>query len=618
MFQVRPYREDIAEGWLNPPDDYLPPPADTVCWQYNIPIDETMAFIQEGSLDQPIVYWLSVKAIPMDDSGPLFGWKSSLDHWNDDAVWAFGPSPFAGPWNEMIYPPGHEFMGQSMDLAFVLNGPTEPNRFDCGDAPDSYQTLLASNGPMHNLGALFLGNLIDAEPDGQPSAAANGDDINNLADEDGIIFVTPLKPNTVAQIDIVSSQVGLLDAWIDWNADGTFTGPNEQIAASWPLTLPLNHLNFTVPAAIAENTQTFARFRVSTAGGLAPGGPYPDGLIPDGEVEDYTVFLEDRYVYKWIQHPDLSPMGIDVNASRNLDLSFILADDFLCTQRGALTDIHIWGSWVDDIFPADGPDDLSFTLSIHKDIPANQNPDGYSKPGPVLWMHTFRRGEFHAEEFAAQIEEGWMDPPAGYFFPADWTCMLYKFHVNPHEAFHQQGTTEDPIVYWLDVQAHINEEGPRFGWKTSVENWNDAAVWGMGLDPFPEFWNELIYPPNHEMAGQSIDLAFALYSDLVTSVPDDDQIPSRTGLQYNFPNPFNPSTIIRYVMPAGGAHAQLEVFDAGGRHVRMLVDGFINGGPAEVTWNGRNDDGLDMPSGVYFYQLRWPGGRQGLKMLLLR
>jgi len=52
---------------------------------------------------------------------------------------------------------------------------------------------------------------------------------------------------------------------------------------------------------------------------------------------------------KWVQLPDLSPTGIDVYATNPK----VLADDFLCTQTGLITDIHIWGSWLGDYLPTE-------------------------------------------------------------------------------------------------------------------------------------------------------------------------------------------------------------------------------------------------------------------------
>ncbi len=65
---------------------------------------------------------------------------------------------------------------------------------DRGDAPDSYGTLIASNGAAHHASNLTLGALIDQDADGQPTAAADGDG----DDDDGVIFATPIVTGLTA------------------------------------------------------------------------------------------------------------------------------------------------------------------------------------------------------------------------------------------------------------------------------------------------------------------------------------------------------------------------------------------------------------------------------------
>ncbi len=79
---------------------------------------------------------------------------------------------------------------------------------------------------------------------------------------------------------------------------------------------------------------------------------------------------------KWVQRPDLDPTGIDINASSGTPL----ADDFLCTEPGRLTNIDVWGSWLNDHIPYyEDPTAVKFTLSIHADIPTNDpDKDGLS------------------------------------------------------------------------------------------------------------------------------------------------------------------------------------------------------------------------------------------------
>ncbi len=69
------------------------------------------------------------------------------------------------------------------------------------------------------------------------------------------------------------------------------------------------------------------------------------------------------------------------------------------------------------------------------------------------------------------------------------------------------------------------------------------------------------------------------------------------------PNPFNPSVTLEYALPASGAVA-MKVFDARGRLVRTLIDGPVAQATGTVTWNGRDDRGAALPSGLYFVETR--------------
>jgi hypothetical protein len=251
---------------------------------------------------------------------------------------------------------------------------------------------------------------------------------------------------------------------------------------------------------------------------IMPGVPYMLGVpifwpnpTNSWDLAFELISSQDLTDLKWEQLPDLKPTGININATSNAPPPnpFLLADDFRCTTPGPLTNITIWGSWRYDEFPFN-PSNVVFTLSIHSDIPANPNP--YSLPGPTLWWRTFTPGAYKCTVYATDLHEGWMDPPANYTPNADWTCYQYDFNIPTNLAFRQLGTPQQPVVYWLDVQANVllGEQGYKFGWKTSITNWNDAAVWTMGSEPYNGPWNPLLYPPTHPYANSNIDLAFRL------------------------------------------------------------------------------------------------------------
>jgi len=214
----------------------------------------------------------------------------------------------------------------------------------------------------------------------------------------------------------------------------------------------------------------------------------------------------DYPIPKWIQMPDLTYTGIDVNATDTL-----LADDFLCWDPIPMTDAHIWGSWLDD--QVADPLSLMFHLSIHADIPADAaGGPGYSMPGDLLWEHDFFPGEYKALLFKVHDTnlEGWYDPATGLYLPQNHReVWQYNFDF-PDNPFFQKGTQEEPIVYWLDVQAIVT--GPeKFGWKTSITHWNDDAVYNEDV-----VWEELWYPAAHPFDGESIDLAFVITPEPAT------------------------------------------------------------------------------------------------------
>ncbi len=88
-------------------------------------------------------------------------------------------------------------------------------------------------------------------------------------------------------------------------------------------------------------------------------------------------------------------------------------------------------------------------------------------------------------------------------------------------------------------------------------------------------------------------------------------------LHPNHPNPFNPATTIRFELASRGT-ATLRIYDARGRAVRTLFSGVADAGITALTWNGRDDDGRAVGSGVYFYRLETTSGAQARKMVLLK
>ena len=93
--------------------------------------------------------------------------------------------------------------------------------------------------------------------------------------------------------------------------------------------------------------------------------------------------------------------------------------------------------------------------------------------------------------------------------------------------------------------------------------------------------------------------------------------PLVTRLEQNRPNPFNPSTSVAFSLAEPG-HVVVRGYDVAGREVRTLVDERWASDRYEVPWDGRDDTGNRVASGVYYYSFEIDGERQTRKMVLLK
>lgn len=236
---------------------------------YN-PLNDTISISDVGGLYPPGFYRITLDNSPTNPTNP-----------NDDGIDAI--YDIAGNPLQPNRPTG--------ETVFVVEIPED---LDFGDAPESYGTSIDSDGPRHTIRPnFFLGTQVDAELDGVPSIAADGDG----ADEDGVrirgglLAGATMNVGATVALEVFASAPGRLDAWIDFNRNGVFE-PSEKIADNLPLNSAANTINVTVPEVPIglEDTllgPTYARFRFSSVGGLGPTGP-----AIDGEVEDYQIILQ--------------------------------------------------------------------------------------------------------------------------------------------------------------------------------------------------------------------------------------------------------------------------------------------------------------------------------------
>ncbi|MCK4404211.1 MAG: T9SS type A sorting domain-containing protein, partial [candidate division Zixibacteria bacterium] len=119
--------------------------------------------------------------------------------------------------------------------------------------------------------------------------------------------------------------------------------------------------------------------------------------------------------------------------------------------------------------------------------------------------------------------------------------------------------------------------------------------------------------------GDSTNLKYAKRIPTTTGVEEtaDHSIPRVFSLAQNYPNPFNPTTSIQYVLLREG-FVQLQIYNIAGQLVRTLVSRKERAGTHTVSWNGKDNDGKSVSSGIYFYRLETDRFKSAKKMLLLK
>lgn len=163
---------------------------------------------------------------------------------------------------------------------------------DLGDAPDSYGTLYNTNGAVHIISSnLLIGINVDDELDGQPTADANGDDLNGVPnDEDGVSTIPELTSGTTSYsltVRVLNSTgtAATLAGWVDFNGNGSFQ-PAERAQVSVPNGVTSVVISWTGITGVVAGTNNSIRLRLaSNAGEIA----LPTGPASNGEVEDYRV-----------------------------------------------------------------------------------------------------------------------------------------------------------------------------------------------------------------------------------------------------------------------------------------------------------------------------------------
>ena len=148
---------------------------------------------------------------------------------------------------------------------------------------------------------------------------------------------------------------------------------------------------------------------------------------------------------------------------------------------------------------------------------------------------------------------------------------------------------------------HLQEGSPTIDAGTAFFAWEGDTLVNLSADDY---------------VGSAPDMGAFEFGALSTE-DDSPLLPTEFVLHQNYPNPFNPATTIRYNLPQD-SRIRLTVYDIIGRELVRLRNESDQAGYHSIIWNGRDNAGREVPSGIYIARLVTPGYTKSIKMVLLR
>jgi len=226
-------------------------------------------------------------------------------------------------------------------------------------------------------------------------------------------------------------------------------------------------------------------------------------------------------------------------------------------------------------------------IKIHKNIIFGNLENGV-KIFPATDV-TVYNNTFHQNDFAQVYIEGQLN--------VDIKNNIFSDGEGP---FRRSGTVElSRNLYHPELSTNIQDGNPVVGDPAFMNSASDDFHLQQG-SPAIDAGVDVGLP----FTGTAPDIGAYEFNDTPTSIDDMVINPDEFALHQNYPNPFNPETTIVYEVPEHASHVTLTVYDIMGRKVRTLVSGNKNAGRYSTQWNGVDQSGEQVASGVYYYKLQ--------------
>ncbi len=180
------------------------------------------------------------------------------------------------------------------------------------------------------------------------------------------------------------------------------------------------------------------------------------------------------------------------------------------------------------------------------------------------------------------------------FTPAESMAAFKNFYNNYGSSLWGSYGFKDafnPGLEWTAGSYISIDQGPII---VMIENYRTNLIWDLFMS-------------NEEIEPMLDSVGFEIINDV-----EDDKLQLNFELHNNYPNPFNPDTIIEYTLPVN-TFTRLAIYDVLGKEVAILIKDYVNAGKHKIVWNAK-----ELSSGVYFYRLQTDNFVQSKKMLLIK
>jgi hypothetical protein len=129
---------------------------------------------------------------------------------------------------------------------------------------------------------------------------------------------------------------------------------------------------------------------------------------------------------------------------------------------------------------------------------------------------------------------------------------------------------------------------------------------------------DILIPMDKYVDPNTVVFSYILVKDTLTSVNENlSGVHNYYSLGQNYPNPFNPSTTIKFVLNKPG-NAAIKVYNSLGKEITILINEYLPSGEKEIAWDGKDNNGNTVSSGVYFIQMTADSFRQTIKAVFLK